>query len=160
MIRLTTVTQDPINIGRRSIQKNDRIELSARFTAKLPTTSYKSKIIRFKMNEYTLQRRFYFITFVESLEMIISQYKETCEVLLDYPKIGGESIKLFSKKAIRNILYDNIGVHIRRLIAEFPADGIKFIAKLQSHCGVVPAPDDIFISILTCSLFTFILIEY
>ena len=27
----------------------------------------------------------------------ISQYTETCEVLLDYPKIGGEDIKYFSK---------------------------------------------------------------
>ena len=39
-----------------------------------------------------LQRRIYFLTFVESLEMIFSQYKETCEVLLDYPKIGGDDI--------------------------------------------------------------------
>ena len=30
-----------------------------------------------------------------SLEMIFSQYKETCEVLLDYPKIGGYNIKDF-----------------------------------------------------------------
>ena len=34
----------------------------------------------------------YFLTFVESLEMIFSQYKETCEVLLDYQKIGGDNI--------------------------------------------------------------------
>ena len=59
--------------------------------------------------------------------MIFSKYTETCEVLLDYPKITGEDIKYFSKKAIRNFLYANIDVHIRRLIAEFPADGIKCI---------------------------------
>ena len=34
-----------------------------------------------------------FLTFVESIEMIFSQYKESCEVLLDDPKIGGENIK-------------------------------------------------------------------
>ena len=28
----------------------------------------------------------------------ISQYIETCEVLLDYPKIGGHNIKDFAKK--------------------------------------------------------------
>ena len=44
------------------------------------------------MDEDPLQRRIYFITFVELLEMIFSQYKETCEVLLDYPKIGGDNI--------------------------------------------------------------------
>ena len=65
-------------------QKNDPIKLYATLTAKLLTTAYKSKIIRFKMDEDTLQRRIYFLTFVESLEMIFSQYKETCEVLLDY----------------------------------------------------------------------------
>ena len=67
--------------------------------------------------------------------MIISQYKESCEVLLDYPKIGGENIKEFTKKAIRNLLYANIDVHSRRLIAEFPGDAIKCIEKLQSHCA-------------------------
>ena len=44
------------------------------------------------MDEDPLQRRIYFLTFVESLEMIFSQYTETCEVILDYPKIGGDDI--------------------------------------------------------------------
>ena len=44
------------------------------------------------MDEDPLQRRIYFLTFVESLEVIFSQYTETCEVLLDYPKIGGGNI--------------------------------------------------------------------
>ena len=44
------------------------------------------------MDEDPLQRRIYFLTFAESLEMIFSQYTETCEVLLDYPKIGGDDI--------------------------------------------------------------------
>ena len=67
--------------------------------------------------------------------MIFSQYKETCGVLLDLKQIGEENIKSFSKKAIGNILHANIDVHSRRLIAEFPADGIKCIEKLQSHCA-------------------------
>ena len=37
--------------------------------------------------------------------------------------------------AIRNLLHANIDVHSRRLIAEFPKDGIKCIEKLQSHCA-------------------------
>ena len=41
----------------------------------------------FKLDEDPLQHRNYFLTFVESLEMIFYQYKETCEVILDYPKI-------------------------------------------------------------------------
>ena len=67
--------------------------------------------------------------------MIFSQYKETCVVLLDYPKIGGENIKDIVKKDIRNILHANIDRHSRILISEFPGYGVKFIATLQSHCA-------------------------
>ena len=81
------------------------------------------------MDENPLQRWIHFLTFIESLEKIFSQYTETCEVLLDYLEIGGEDIKYFEKKAIRNILLANIGEHSRRLIAEFPADGIKCIGN-------------------------------
>ena len=102
---------------------------------KLLKTAFKSKIIRSKMDEDPLQRRIYFLTFVESLEMIFSQYTETFEILLDYPKIGGDDIEDYTKKFIRNILHENIDVHIIRLISEFPMDGIKCIEKLQSHCA-------------------------
>ena len=68
--------------------------------------------------------------------MIFSQYRETCEVLLDHPKIGGDDvIEDYAKKAIRNFLHANIYAHRRRLISEFPKDGVKCIEKLQSHCA-------------------------
>ena len=82
------------------------------------------------MDEDPLQPHIFSLTFVESPEIIFSQYKETCEVLLDYPKIGGENVKEFAKNAIRNFLHANIDVHRRRLIAEFPVDAIKRIEKL------------------------------
>ena len=66
----------------------------------------------------------------------MSQYRETCEVLLEYPKIEGDDVIAdYTKKAIRNLLHANIDVHSRRLIAEFPTDGVKCIEKLQSHCA-------------------------
>ena len=40
------------------------------------------------MDEDPLQRRIYFLRFIDSLDMIFSQYRETCEIILDYPKIG------------------------------------------------------------------------
>ena len=84
------------------------------------------------MDENTLQRRIYFLIFVESLEMTFSRYTETCEVLLDYPKmVGDDDIEDCAKKAIRNILHENINVYIRRLISEFSKDVIKCIEKLQ-----------------------------
>ena len=88
------------------------------------------------MDEDPLQRRIYFLKFIDSLDMIFSQYRETCEVLLDYPKIGGDDvIGDYAKKAIRNLLHANSDVNSRILIAEFPKDGIKCIEKLQSHCA-------------------------
>ena len=94
------------------------------------------------MDEDPLQRRIYFLTFVESLKMIFSQYTETCEVLLYYPKIGGDDvIEYYAKNAIRNLLHANIDVHSRRLISEFPKYGIKCIEKLQSHCANMTLAD-------------------
>ena len=82
------------------------------------------------MDEDPLQCRIYLLTFVESLDMIFSQYKETCEVILDYLEIGGGDIEDDAKTAIKNILHANIDVHSRRLIAEFPQDGINCIKQL------------------------------
>ena len=52
------------------------------------------------MDEDPLQRRIYFLVFMESLEMIFSQYRETCEVILDYPKIGGDDIEDYAKRPL------------------------------------------------------------
>ena len=76
--------------------------------------------------------------------MIFSQYRETCEVLLDYPKIGGDDvIEDYAKKVIRKLLHSNIDVHIRRLIAEFPKEGVKCIEKMKSHCANMTFADKI-----------------
>ena len=86
------------------------------------------------MDEDPLQHWIYFLTFIDSLDMIFSQYRETCEVLLDYPKIEGyDVIEDYAKKAIRNLLNAKNDVHNRTLIADFPNEGIKCIEKLQSH---------------------------
>ena len=50
------------------------------------------------MNEDPLQRRIYFLTYVESLEMIFSQYTESFELILDYPKMGGDDIGDYAKR--------------------------------------------------------------
>ena len=88
------------------------------------------------MDKDPLQRRIYFLIFVEYFDMIFSQYTETCGVLLDYPKIGGDDIiEYYAKKVIKNLLHENFDVHSRRLIAEFPKYGLKCIDKFQSHCA-------------------------
>ena len=112
----------------KKYQKDDPIILCATLTGKFLTTAYKSKIIRFKMDEDPLQCRIYFFTIIDSLDMIFSQCSKTCEVLLYYPKIGGyDVIEDYAKNNIRNLLHANIDVHSRRLIAEFPKYGVKCI---------------------------------
>ena len=44
------------------------------------------------MHKDPVQRQIYYETFIDSLDMIFSQYRETCEVLLDYLKIGGDNV--------------------------------------------------------------------
>ena len=66
--------------------------------------------------------------------MIFYQYKETCEALLGYPKIGGEDIKYFVRKFVKNLLCSNIDVRSRMLIAELPGDRVKCISKLHLYC--------------------------
>ena len=49
-------------------------------------------------------------------------------------KLGG-NVKEYAKQALRNLLHANSDMHSRRLIAEFPTDGMKCREKLQSHCA-------------------------
>ena len=53
-------------------RKKDPTRLCATLTEKLLTTAYKSKIIRFKMDEDPLERQIYFRTFIDSLDIIFS----------------------------------------------------------------------------------------
>ena len=48
-------------------RKKDLIRLCETLTAKLLTTAFKSKIIRFKLDEDPFQCRIYFLTFIDSL---------------------------------------------------------------------------------------------
>ena len=82
-----------IRKNKKSHRENNTIKLCAKLTPKIPRTAYKSNIIKFKLDEDPLQRWIYFLIFLESLEMIVSQYKENCEAILDDPKIGGDNIK-------------------------------------------------------------------
>ena len=78
---------------------NDSIKNCADLTAKLLTGSYKSKVINFTLDEDPLQRRVYFPSFVNSLKIVLSKFKETYRVLMDYPSIRGEDLPDHCKKA-------------------------------------------------------------
>ena len=84
-------------------------------------------MIRFKLDEDPPQRRICFLTFIDSLNMVFSQNRETDEVLRDYRKLEGGNMKDYAKMSIRNLLHSNSDVHSRILIAELPKYGIKYL---------------------------------
>ena len=106
-------------------KKQDPIELCAEFAENFLTKAYKLKVLKLKLGEDPLQRRIHFITFMESMEIMFSQYKETCEVIIDDQTIGWEDIKDCFGKAIMNCLHSNIDFNSRRLISELPVYGVK-----------------------------------
>ena len=93
------------------------------------------------MDEDPLQRWICFLAFVASLVMIFHSTQKLVKYFYIIQKKGGEDIKYFEKNAIRNLLHTNIGVHSRRVITELPADGIKCIEKLHSHCANMTVAD-------------------
>ena len=54
----------------RKRKKQEPIKLCSKLTAKFLTTAYELKVLKFKLDEDPLQRRIYFLTFMESLEII------------------------------------------------------------------------------------------
>ena len=62
--------------------------------------------------------------------MVFSQYRETYEVLRDYPKLEGGNIKVYAKMAIRNLLHANSCVHIIKLIAEYSEEWNQMHSKI------------------------------
>ena len=73
----------------QSKKRFDDIKKCAKITAKLLPDAYKSKVIKFKLDEDPAQRRVYFLYFVKSLKIVLSQFKEALMLLLNYPSIRG-----------------------------------------------------------------------
>ena len=69
LIHLRTVIID-VNNAKIKISERGSDQTMCNFNSKFLTTAFKSKIIRFKMDEDPLKRRIYFITFIDSLDMI------------------------------------------------------------------------------------------
>ena len=71
---------------------NDPIKKCAKLTAKLVTAAQKSKIIKFKFDDYLIHWRGYLLSFMNSLLKQLSLFKEIYMFLIDYPSIRGEDL--------------------------------------------------------------------
>ena len=103
---------------------DDSIKNCANLTTKLLTDAYKSKVINFTLDEDPLQRRVYFPSFVNSLKIVLSQFKETYIVLMEYASIRGNDSLDYAKNATWNLFHSYIDAHSQILIDECPADGL------------------------------------
>ena len=63
---------------------DDPIKNCAKLTANILTEVYKSKVTNFKLDEDTQQRQVYLQSFMNSLKFVLSQFKETYMLLMDY----------------------------------------------------------------------------
>ena len=52
----------------------DPIKKCAKLTSKLLTATHKSKVVKFKLDKDTLQQQFYFLSFMNSLKILLSTF--------------------------------------------------------------------------------------
>ena len=71
-------------------RKKDPTRLCATLTAKFLKTAFKSKIIRFKLDEDPLQRRIYFLTFIDPPNMVFPNIEKLMKCSYIIQKWRGE----------------------------------------------------------------------
>ena len=69
---------------------DESMKRCAQLTSKLLTAMYKSKVIKFKLEKDPLHHRVYFLSFVDSLKIVLSKISETYMLLMDCPSIRRE----------------------------------------------------------------------
>ena len=106
-----------------------------KLTAKLLTSAYKSRVINSKLDKDQPQLRFYDLSFMNSLKIVLSQFSETYMLLMDYPSIRGRKLPYYAKNATWNLLYAYKDAHSQRLIDECPGDGVQDTSRLKSQCS-------------------------
>ena len=84
-------------------------------------------VVKFKLYEDPLQHQVYFLSFMISLKIVLSQFSQAYMLLMDHPSIKGEEIPYYAEKATWNLLCAYIYAHSQRLIDEFPGDGVQAI---------------------------------
>ena len=95
---------------------NEPIKKCANLKADLLTVVYKSTVISFKLYEDTLQLRFYYLYFMNLLQIVLSISKETYILLMDCPSIRGVDFPYYYKKDTWNLLHAYIDAHSQILI--------------------------------------------
>ena len=93
------------------------------------------------MDEDILQRRFYFLSLINSLLLLLSQFKEAYIFRIDYPSIRGGYLPANPKKDTWKMLNACIGANSKRLIDEYTGDGVQAISRLLYQCENIKISD-------------------
>ena len=80
------------------------------------TAVYASKVIKLKLYEDPLQRRDCFLYLINSFKVILSQFKGTYMLLMEYPYIRWEHFPDYAKNSTWNLLHAYIDAHNQILI--------------------------------------------
>ena len=121
----------------------DPIKKYAKLTANILTSAYKLKVITFKLDEDPLQSQVYFLSFMNSLKLFLSQFKENFLLSMDYPSTRRKDMSDYSKKATCKPFNSYIDEHIQILIDEYPVYGVQAIIILQYQCENMTIVDQI-----------------
>ena len=97
------------------------------------------------MDEDTLQLRAYFLEFMNSLKVALSQFNKTFMLLMEYPSIEVEGIPDDAKQVIWNLLHAYIYAHRQMLIDEYPGGGVEAITNLKYQCSNMTFPEKLYI---------------
>ena len=94
-----------------------------------------------KLGKDPLQSRFYFLSFINSLKTVLSQFSDTYMFLMDYPSIRGEDLPDYSKKDTWNLLHTYIDAYSQRLIDGCTVDVVQAISTFQPQCANITSTD-------------------
>ena len=68
---------------------------------------------------------------MNSIKIVLSKFKKTYMLLMDYPYIRGEYLTYYSKKATWKLLNAYVDSHSKRIINEYPGYGVQAITVLK-----------------------------
>ena len=87
-------------------RNNNPIKKCANLKTKLLKTAYNSKVEKLNFDEDPLQHWSYLLTLMNPLYIVLSHFKETCMILIDYPpSIIWEDLPDYAKHATCNLLH-------------------------------------------------------
>ena len=72
---------------------------------------------------------------MNSLNIVLSQFKEIYMLLMGYPSISGEDLLDYAKNYTWNLFQAYIDAYIKILIYEYTEYGLKSISRLRSQCA-------------------------